>query len=51
MVTGSYAVSNPCPCGRLGSRTRQCRCTPAEIRKEQAAEAVQYRKLNRKNRE
>ena len=24
---------NPCPCGNLGSRTRQCRCTPAEIRR------------------
>ena len=24
---------NPCPCGNLGSRDRQCRCTPAEIRR------------------
>ena len=24
---------NPCPCGNLGSRTQQCRCTPAEIRR------------------
>ena len=24
---------NPCPCGNLGSRTRECRCTPAEIRR------------------
>ena len=24
---------NPCPCGHLGSRTQQCRCTPAEIRR------------------
>lgn len=24
---------NPCPCGNLGSRTKQCRCTPAEIRR------------------
>ena len=24
---------NPCPCGNLGSRTRQCRCTPNEIRR------------------
>ena len=23
---------NPCPCGNLGSRTKQCRCTPNEIR-------------------
>ncbi len=22
---------NPCPCGNLGSRTRPCRCTPAQI--------------------
>ena len=24
---------NPCPCGNLGSRTQQCRCTPQEIRR------------------
>ena len=24
---------NPCPCGNLGSRTQQCRCTPPEIRR------------------
>ena len=24
---------NPCPCGHLGSRTQQCRCTPSEIRR------------------
>ena len=24
---------NPCPCGNLGSRTQQCRCTPNEIRR------------------
>lgn len=24
---------NPCPCGNLGSRTQQCRCTPGEIRR------------------
>jgi len=24
---------NPCPCGNLGSRVRQCRCTPTEIRR------------------
>ncbi len=27
------ASMNPCPCGHLGSRTQQCRCTPAEIRR------------------
>ena len=25
---------NPCPCGNLGSRTRPCRCPPAEIRRD-----------------
>ena len=25
------AASNPCPCGYLGSRKRQCRCTPADL--------------------
>ncbi|MBR1822409.1 MAG: YifB family Mg chelatase-like AAA ATPase [Clostridia bacterium] len=24
---------NPCPCGNLGSRAKQCRCTPNEIRR------------------
>ena len=24
---------NPCPCGNLGSRTQQCRCTPIEIKR------------------
>lgn len=24
---------NPCPCGHLGSRTQQCRCTPAQVRR------------------
>ena len=24
---------NPCPCGNLGSRTRQCRCGPGQIRR------------------
>ena len=24
---------NPCPCGHLGSRTQQCRCTPNELRR------------------
>jgi len=24
---------NPCPCGHLGSRTQQCRCTPMQIRR------------------
>lgn len=27
------ACMNPCPCGNLGSKTRQCRCTSAEIRR------------------
>ncbi len=27
------ASMNPCPCGYFGSRHRQCRCTPQEIRK------------------
>jgi magnesium chelatase family protein len=25
------ASMNPCPCGNLGSREKQCRCTPREI--------------------
>ena len=24
---------NPCPCGNLGSRTKPCRCTPAQIQR------------------
>ena len=24
---------NPCPCGNLGSRTKACRCTPAQIQR------------------
>lgn len=24
---------NPCPCGNLGSRVRECRCSPSEIRR------------------
>ena len=27
------AGMNPCPCGNYGSQTRQCRCTPAEIKR------------------
>lgn len=25
------ASMNPCPCGNLGSKTQQCKCTPSEI--------------------
>ena len=25
------AAMNPCPCGNLGSKTKECRCTPAQI--------------------
>ncbi|MBQ4452132.1 MAG: ATP-binding protein [Clostridia bacterium] len=25
--------ANPCPCGNYGSRTRQCRCTPLDIKR------------------
>lgn len=25
------ASMNPCPCGNLGSKTRECKCSPAEI--------------------
>ena len=25
------AAMNPCPCGNFGSRTKECRCTPAQI--------------------
>jgi len=27
------ASMNPCPCGHFGSRVKQCRCTPNEIRR------------------
>lgn len=27
------AGMNPCPCGNFGSMTRECRCTPSEIRR------------------
>ena len=27
------ASMNPCPCGNYGSKTRQCRCSPSEIRR------------------
>ncbi|MCM1545754.1 MAG: YifB family Mg chelatase-like AAA ATPase [Clostridiales bacterium] len=27
------ASMNPCPCGNLGSKEKQCTCTPAQIRK------------------
>lgn len=30
------AAMNPCPCGSLGDPARQCRCTPAQIRRYQA---------------
>jgi magnesium chelatase family protein len=26
------AAMNPCPCGRLGDATADCRCTPAQVR-------------------
>ena len=29
----TVSLRNPCPCGHLGSRTQQCRCTPNEIRR------------------
>ena len=25
------AAMNPCPCGNFGSKTKECRCTPAQI--------------------
>ncbi|MDO5102117.1 MAG: YifB family Mg chelatase-like AAA ATPase [Lautropia sp.] len=30
------AAMNPCPCGHLGDPSRNCRCTPAQIRRYQA---------------
>jgi magnesium chelatase family protein len=30
------AAMNPCPCGHLGDRKRQCRCTPAQIQRYRA---------------
>lgn len=30
------AAMNPCPCGYLGSATRPCRCTPAQVAKYRA---------------
>lgn len=27
------AAMNPCPCGNFGSKTKECRCTPAQIEK------------------
>jgi magnesium chelatase family protein len=27
------AAMNPCPCGHLGDKKRQCRCTPAQIQR------------------
>lgn len=30
------AAMNPCPCGNLGSRTNECRCTPAQITRYQS---------------
>ncbi len=30
------AAMNPCPCGNLGSRTGECRCTPAQIARYQS---------------
>lgn len=27
------AAMNPCPCGNYGSKTKECRCTPAQIEK------------------
>lgn len=27
------AAMNPCPCGYLGSGTRECKCTPAQVQK------------------
>ncbi len=27
------AAANPCPCGHLGDRRRECRCTPLEVRR------------------
>ncbi|MBQ7642626.1 MAG: ATP-binding protein, partial [Clostridia bacterium] len=33
MLVGSM---NPCPCGNLGSRTAECKCTPSQIQKYRA---------------
>jgi magnesium chelatase family protein len=30
------AAMNPCPCGRLGDPSGECRCTPAEVRRYRA---------------
>jgi magnesium chelatase family protein len=30
------AAANPCPCGHLGDPRRECRCTPAEVRRYRA---------------
>lgn len=30
------AAMNPCPCGNLGSRTHQCRCTPLQVQRYRA---------------
>ncbi|MCW5550062.1 MAG: YifB family Mg chelatase-like AAA ATPase [Opitutaceae bacterium] len=30
------AAMNPCPCGHLGDRRRECRCTPAQIQRYRA---------------
>ncbi len=27
------AAMNPCPCGHLGDRMRECRCTPSQVRR------------------
>ncbi|MBV5335648.1 ATP-binding protein, partial [bacterium] len=27
------AAMNPCPCGHLGDRRRECRCSPMQVRK------------------
>ncbi|MEK7293483.1 MAG: YifB family Mg chelatase-like AAA ATPase [Nitrospirota bacterium] len=30
------AATNPCPCGYYGDRTRECRCTPQQVRRYRA---------------
>jgi magnesium chelatase family protein len=30
------AAMNPCPCGHLGDRVRECSCTPSQVRRYQA---------------